>query len=158
MALLAFCNVFCSTCRKMFSRERLVTSPAACFGATIYWTGNKAGPVYCSIGFKVGNQLAVIQLASCHPPAKFWHSPTTICSPGECKWVTPRLCQFKKDEQRATPPSLPALRYDARIQRCIQELNVCWQLLSNHSISRENGCRFAAGPLLLLFCILHLHE
>lgn len=103
-ALLAFCYVFCSTCSKVFCREvcwkQLVISPVACFEATIYWPGSKSGPVCCSIGFKTGNVLAVIQLACCHAPGKLWHSPTAVCSPGEHKWIPPRLCQFKKDEQR----------------------------------------------------------
>lgn len=90
MTLLAFSMSFKALVAK-FSAEKdcckqLVISPVACFGATIYWPGNNTSPVCCSIGFKVGNLLAVIQLACCHPPAKLWHS--AVCSPGTRKWIT----------------------------------------------------------------------
>lgn len=155
-----FCSVFCSTCCNFIAEKRRRQADGD-FTWSMLWGHHLLDRKYEGPSllhhWLQGNVLAVTQLACFHPPAKLWLSPTAVCSPGEHKWIAPRVVSSRK-MSRGDTLSQPALRYDALSQQCIQELNNCCQLLSNRSICIEIGSRFADGPVLTLLCISHAHE
>lgn len=123
--------------------EQLVVSPAACFGASIYWPGNKTGPSLL-LHWLQGGKFSCSHTISLLPsPSKTMTFPDSSLQPKASLNGSHLDCVRWRKMSRGDA-SVSALPGEALSQQ--------WQ--SNHNICTKNGCRFAAGPL----DASHLHE